>query len=69
VPYSPTKVGNITRRKSVMNLGFNSTPTRRESSYSIKQQVSGTQPQEGGASIGYAAQDSSTLNTLMSPEK
>jgi len=42
VPSSPTKVGNLTRRKSVMNLGFNSSPTRRESTYSIKQQGAST---------------------------
>lgn len=31
-PESPSKLGTISRRKSVMNLGFNQTPTRRESS-------------------------------------
>ena len=49
-PLSPTKVGTITRRKSVMNLGFNQTPTRRESSYSTKVQADGVpeDPNSGG---------------------
>jgi hypothetical protein len=57
-----------------MNLGFNETATRRESTYSNKQQAEGTsyhfdaQNVNSNSGSGGHIQDFS-INTLMSPQK